>query len=129
MTAQGKAFEAQRKRFEAWAGTRLHLRLARFLQQPNEFVATDTQLAWLVWQAAELTATERAAPAAPAWISVADRLPAQELEVMVWPNPTAHINAAWHAPHRGWIQGPYEYECLFTPTHWMPLPAGPGDAP
>lgn len=70
MSAPRTALEAQREQYEAWAGVRMKLQLARFPKSPNEFVASDAQLAWIAWQAAQ-AAVVAPAPAEPvAWIGM-----------------------------------------------------------
>ena len=85
-----------------------------------------------VWKAAQA-----AMPAAPAaqWISVTDRLPKPGEEVLVWPRPRPdcavaeyHGGAGFGYLIRKLNQGGKTYRPC-DPAHWMPLPAGLGDAP
>jgi hypothetical protein len=64
------------------------------------------------------------------WISVDDRLPNVNTEVMTWGSGTASNSfeclQAWYSED-GW----QEMDCCgdffndIPPTHWMPLPEGP----
>lgn len=83
-----------------------------------------------VWKAAQA-----AMPAGPAWISVTDRLPADDERVLVWPEDCEFNQVAlWRAASEKWLFGPEELDRADprwpeeAVTHWMPLPAGPGDA-
>lgn len=83
-----------------------------------------------------------AAPAAPVapwpatWVSVADRLPGEDSEVIVsgWAyNDPARGRFVTHADFSDGQFKPVgaadEYDALHPPTHWMPMPAAPGEAP
>lgn len=81
-----------------------------------------------------LTRALYAAPASAAWISVECSLPREEGEVVVsgWAfNDPARGRYVTHAELSGGIFKPVdsadEYDTLHPPTHWMPLPAAPGD--
>lgn len=82
-----------------------------------------------------------AAPAAPVaqepatWVSVADRLPSEDSEVIVsgWAyNDPARGRFVTHADFSDGQFKPVgaadEYDALHPPTHWMPMPAAPGEA-
>lgn len=83
-----------------------------------------------------------AAPVAPApaaqeptaWISVDDRKPSEDAEVIVsgWAyNDPERGRYVTHAEFSDGLFKPVdatdEYDILHPPTHWMPLPAAPGD--
>lgn len=82
-----------------------------------------------------------AAPAAPVaqgpatWVSVADRLPGEDSEVIVsgWAyNDPARGRFVTHADFSDGQFKPVgaanEYDALHPPTHWMPMPSAPGEA-
>lgn len=87
-------------------------------------------------------AAEQPAPSAPVapwpatWVSVADRLPGEDSEVIVsgWAyNDPARGRFVTHADFSDGQFKPVgaadEYDALHPPTHWMPMPAAPGEAP
>lgn len=91
---------------------------------------------WETWQTAWVEAV-KSAPVASGWVSVDERLPGFDEEVLIFPPPTDYIVTGHYANHAGvtwWFYSDYEPRCghvdygLGTErvTHWMPLPAPPG---
>jgi len=76
----------------------------------------------------EATQDEKRTPMQPQWISVDDRLPEHEEEVLLYrPSRVLSYTTGWwnddvvnNEPH---FHVSYQYE--FIPTHWMPLPEPP----
>ena len=127
MSAPRTALDAQREAFEAWA-TSKNLPVGRTVDSTAPYYAqSQTAAAWGAWNAAQA-----AMPTAPAWISVADRLPADDGDVLVWPAPAGFTHTAFLAADEEWRYG-YEVDSADTdypcePTHWMPLPLPPAPA-
>lgn len=110
-------------------------RTAAFAACPE--TGCDWSSFWRGWQAALAAAPAVPAAQEPAtWISVADRLPSEDSEVIVsgWAyNDPARGRFVTHADFSDGQFKPVgaadEYDALHPPTHWMPMPAAPGEAP
>ena len=71
-----------------------------------------------------------AVDAMPKWISVKDRLPEPETEVLVWLKHIPNIAIYGHDKYGNlgfYFIDEYGYRCTFRPTvtYWMPLPEQP----
>ena len=126
---------AQREAFEH-VMAKHHLDFTRRPGFPDCYRDDLTRTAFLAWLEAQaaMPVDPRVADLATGWISVADRLPPNWHEAIVWPNPSDYCMTACVDPEKGWTysvletgHGQAEYGCKVT--HWMPLPDAPKDAP
>jgi hypothetical protein len=58
------------------------------------------------------------------WISVKDRLPDDDENVLAYNSESGDIDMAWYNGEEWILEDLYEIEYLH-PTHWMPLPDAP----
>ena len=112
MSADRSALEAQREQFEA--GPRI--------------MWADAGVIWQAAQAA-MPASQDAARYRylRRWISVTDRLPDTADAVLVWPHPEDGVPIACLPVGGTWRFDCEDHTYACSPTHWMPLPAGPGE--
>lgn len=73
---------------------------------------------------------EALAPLIPCWQRVDESLPEELRDVLVvWADDgyARTVDIAYRKPSGEWVLMGSEPEQVITPTHWMPLPALPGD--
>jgi hypothetical protein len=59
-----------------------------------------------------------------AWISVKDRLPDDDENVLAYNSESGDIDMAWYNGYKWFLED--TFECVeLHPTHWMPLPDAP----
>ncbi|HDR8938775.1 TPA: DUF551 domain-containing protein [Burkholderia vietnamiensis] len=91
---------------------------------PND----DINVLWALWQAARRTTPDR-----EAWISVDERLPEAHTFWLVCAETDEGLTVqSMYFDGKNWIhegEPTFCHSYMLRPTHWMPLPAAPGQTP